>query len=127
VIPQITVVPTPEGLLSAARQLAVLDLANENRKRAQECRQFWWRFWRPVRAVSDPAGYLEAMTRYHFTSLQLQIIGDSRISELGITDGKTRSYEELAGIPVEIIVCGEIDQAALSEMKYDSTPPGNSP
>jgi hypothetical protein len=118
VIPQITVVPTRDGLLSAARQLAVLDLANENRKRAQECRQFWWRFWRPVRAVSDPAGYLEAMTRYHFTSLQFQLIGDSRISELGITDGKIRSYEELAGIPVEIIVHGEIDRNAIQEMKF---------
>jgi hypothetical protein len=113
VIPQITVVPTRDGLLSAARQLAVLDLANENRRRAQECRRFWWRFWRPVRAVSDQEQYIESMTRFHFNNLCTYIIYSTSREE-----GSAIDYEGIPGLPLKIVVHGKIDQATPMEIKW---------
>jgi hypothetical protein len=113
VIPQITVVPTRDGLLSAARQLAVLDLANENRRRAQECRRFWWRFWRPVRAVSDQEQYLESMTRFHFNNLGIHIL-----YSISKKQGSVIDYGCIPGLPLKIVVYGKIDQATLMEIQY---------
>jgi hypothetical protein len=112
-IPQITVEPTRDGLLRAARQLAVLDLANENRRRAQECRRFWWRFWRPVRAVSDPERYLESMTRFHFNNLCTYIPYSTSRDQ-----GSAIDYGGIPGLPLKIVVHGKIDQATLMEMKW---------
>jgi hypothetical protein len=112
-IPQITVEPTRDGLLIAARQLAVLDLTNENRRRAQECRQFWWRFWRPVQAVRDPEQYLEAMTRFHFNTL-----GTHVLYSISKKQGSVIDYGCIPGLPVKIVVHGKIDRFTLMEMKY---------
>jgi hypothetical protein len=112
-IPRITVVPTRDGLLSAARQLAVLDLANENRRRAQECRRFWWRFWRPVRAVRDPEQYIESMTRFHFNNLCVYIF-----YPIFKEQGSAIDYGGIPGLPLKIVVHGKIDQAAMMEMKW---------
>jgi hypothetical protein len=113
-IPQITVVPTRDGLLSAAHQLAVLDLANENRKRAQECRRFWWRFWRPVRAVRDPEEYLEAIADFHFNSLAIEII----LHSISGNKSSVIDYEYLPDLPLRIVVHGNTDQHASGEMKF---------
>jgi hypothetical protein len=113
VIEPIVVVPTRSGLLIAARQLAVLDLANENRRQAQECRQFWWRIWRPVRAVNDPEGHIEAMTRFHFNNLGTHIL-----YSISKEQGSAIDYGCIPELPVKIVVHGKIDRFMLMEIKF---------